>query len=95
MAGLLDGLRVATHWAVADLFERMFAQITLDRDAIYVQQGSIWTSAGVSAGIDLALALVEADAGRDVAMQVARRLVVFYRRPDNRDQWGALLQSQL
>lgn len=94
MAGLLDGLRVATHWLVADMFERMFAQVTLDREAIFGHQGSIWTSAGVSAGIDLALAMVEDDAGRDVAMQVARRLVVFYRRPDNRDQWGALLQAQ-
>ncbi|WP_077048898.1 DJ-1/PfpI family protein [Pseudomonas sp. KK4] len=93
-AGLIDGLRVATHWAMADMFERMFAQVTLDREAIFVQQGSIWTSAGVSAGIDLALAMVEHDAGRDVAMQVARRLVVFYRRPDNREQWGALMNSQ-
>lgn len=93
-AGLLDGRRAATHWAVADLFQRLFPQIELDREAIFVQQGSIWTSAGVSAGIDLALALVEADAGRDVAMQVARHLVVFYRRPDNQDQWRSLLQSQ-
>ncbi|VVP66245.1 hypothetical protein PS918_00327 [Pseudomonas fluorescens] len=92
--GLLDGRRAATHWVVADLFERLYPQIELDREAIYVQQGSIWTSAGVSAGIDLALALVEADVGREMAMQVARRLVVFYRRPDNQDQWGSLLNSQ-
>lgn len=93
-AGLLDGRRAATHWAVADLFQRLFPQVELDREAMYVQQGSIWTSAGITAGIDLALALVEADAGRDVAMQVARHLVVYYRRPDNQEQWGALLQSQ-
>jgi transcriptional regulator GlxA family with amidase domain len=93
-AGLLDGRRAATHWAVAELFERLFPQVELERDAIYVQQGAIWTSAGITAGIDLALALVEADAGRDVAMQVARHLVVFYRRPDNQEQWGSLLQSQ-
>ncbi|MGY2258652.1 AraC family transcriptional regulator [Pseudomonas sp. SDO55104_S430] len=93
-AGLLDGLRVATHWLVADLFERQYPQVELDREAIFVRQGSIWTSAGVSAGIDLALALVEADAGRDISMQVARRMVVYYRRPDNQDKWGTLLQSQ-
>jgi len=93
-AGLLDGLRVATHWTMADLFERAFPQVQLDREAIYVQQQSIWTAAGVSAGIDLALALVEADHGRKVAMQVARHLVVYYRRPDNQEQWGPLLQSQ-
>jgi transcriptional regulator GlxA family with amidase domain len=93
-AGLLDGLRVATHWLMADLFERMFPQVELDREAIFVQQGSVWTSAGVSAGIDLALAMVEADSGREVAMQVARRMVVYYRRPDNQEQWSPLLQSQ-
>lgn len=92
--GLLDGLRVATHWVMADLFERLFPQVELDREAIFVEQGSVWTSAGVSAGIDLALALVEADYGREVAMQVARRLVVYYRRPDNQEQWSPLLQSQ-
>jgi transcriptional regulator GlxA family with amidase domain len=79
---------------MADLFERLFPQVELDREAIFVQQGTIWTSAGVSAGIDLALALVEADHGRDVAMQVARRMVVYYRRPDNQEQWSPLLRSQ-
>ncbi|BCX69221.1 AraC family transcriptional regulator [Pseudomonas izuensis] len=93
-AGLLDGLRVATHWVMADVFERLFPQVELDREAIFVQQQSVWTSAGISAGIDLALALVEADCGREMAMQVARRMVVYYRRPDNQDQWSPLLQSQ-
>lgn len=93
-AGLLNGLRVATHWLMADMFERMFPQVELDREAIFVEQGPVWTSAGVSAGIDLALALVEADNGREVAMQVARRMVVYYRRPDNQEQWSPLLQSQ-
>jgi transcriptional regulator GlxA family with amidase domain len=93
-AGLLDSRRVATHWLFAELFERLFPQVELDHEAIFVQQQSVWTSAGVSAGIDLALALVEADCGREVAMQVARQLVVYYRRPDNQEQWGALLQSQ-
>ncbi|NUU38759.1 AraC family transcriptional regulator [Pseudomonas sp. C2B4] len=93
-AGLLNGLRVATHWVMADLFEQLFPLIELDREAIFVQQQSVWTSAGISAGIDLALALVEADCGREMAMQVARRMVVYYRRPDNQDQWSPLLQSQ-
>jgi transcriptional regulator GlxA family with amidase domain len=93
-AGLLDGRRVATHWMFAELFERLFPQVELDREAIFVQQKSLWTCAGVSAGIDLALALVEADYGREVAMQVARSMLVYYRRADNQDQWSALLQSQ-
>jgi transcriptional regulator GlxA family with amidase domain len=92
--GLLDGLRVATHWLMADLFERLFPQVQLDREAIFIQQQSVWTCAGVSAGIDLALALVEADCGRELAMLVARRMVVYYRRPDNQEQWSPLLQSQ-
>jgi transcriptional regulator GlxA family with amidase domain len=93
-AGLLDGLRVATHWAMADHFERLFPRVDLDREAIFVEQDPVWTSAGVSAGIDMSLALVEADNGREVAMQVARRMVVYYRRPDNQEQWSPLLQSQ-
>lgn len=93
-AGLLDGRRVATHWVMAEWFERLFPQVELDQEAIFVQQQSVWTSAGISAGIDLALALVEADGGREVAMQVARHMVVYYRRPDNQEHWGALLQSQ-
>lgn len=93
-AGMLNGLCVATHWLMADLFERLFPQVKLDREAIFIQQQSVWTSAGVSAGIDLALALVEADCGRELAMLVARRMVVYYRRPDNQEQWSPLLQSQ-
>jgi transcriptional regulator GlxA family with amidase domain len=79
---------------MADDFEQLFPHVQLDREAIFVQQKSIWTAAGVSAGIDLALALVEADNGRELAMQVARHLVVYYRRPDNQEQWSPLLQSQ-
>jgi transcriptional regulator GlxA family with amidase domain len=93
-AGLLDGRRAATHWVMAEWFERLYPEVELDQEAIFVQQQSVWTSAGISAGIDLALALVEADGGREVAMQVARHMVVYYRRPDNQEQWGALLQSQ-
>ena len=94
LAGLLDGRRAATHWVVADLFESLFPWVQLDRDAIFVKHDSVWTSAGVSAGIDLALAMVEADCGLDVSLQVARRLVVFYRRPDNQEQWRPQLHSQ-
>jgi transcriptional regulator GlxA family with amidase domain len=93
-AGLLDGLRAATHWAMCDTLKRRFPSIDVDADAIFIQQGSVWTSAGVSAGIDLALALVEADCGREVAMQVARELVVYLKRPGGQAQYSQLLQSQ-
>ncbi|MHC6225140.1 GlxA family transcriptional regulator [Pseudomonas sp. X10] len=93
-AGLLDGRRAATHWAMCDVLRRDFPDIEVDNESIFVQQGSVWTSAGVSAGIDLALALVEADCGRDVAMQVARELVVFLKRPGGQAQFSELLKSQ-
>ncbi|MNO60385.1 HTH-type transcriptional regulator CdhR [compost metagenome] len=93
-AGLLEGLRAATHWAMCDTLKQRFPSIDVDADAIFIQQGSVWTSAGVSAGIDLALALVEADCGREVAMQVARELVVYLKRPGGQAQYSQLLQSQ-
>lgn len=93
-AGLLDGKRAATHWAMCGLLKERFPSIDVDPDAIFIQQGSVWTSAGVSAGIDLALALVEADCGREVAMQVARELVVYLKRPGGQSQYSAMLQSQ-
>jgi transcriptional regulator GlxA family with amidase domain len=93
-AGLLEGKRAATHWAMCDMLEERFPAISIDRDAIFVQQGKMWTSAGVSAGIDLALAMVEADCGRDIAMKVARELVVFLKRPGGQSQFSELLQSQ-
>lgn len=70
-AGLLDGRRAATHWAMCDRLGTLFLSIEVDNDAIFVEQDNVWTSAGVSAGIDLALPLVEADCGCEVAMQVA------------------------
>lgn len=94
-AGLLDGKRAATHWAMCDLLKKHFPSIEIERDAIFVQEDSVWTSAGVSAGIDLALALVEADCGRDIAMKVARELVVFLKRPGGQSQFSELLQSQV
>jgi transcriptional regulator GlxA family with amidase domain len=94
-AGLLDGKRAATHWALSDRLKELHPTVELDRDAIFVHQGSTWTSAGVTAGIDLSLALVEADCGRDVALAVARELVVFVKRPGGHAQFSAVLEAQL
>jgi transcriptional regulator GlxA family with amidase domain len=93
-AGLLEGKRVATHWGMSDLLKRRFPTLDVDRDAIFVRQQAIWTSAGVTAGIDLALALVEEDCGRAIAMDVARELVVFMKRPGGQAQHSELLQAQ-
>ena len=93
-AGLLDGRRAATHWAMCDALRVRFPQIDVDPESIFVQQEHVWTSAGVSAGIDLALALVEDDCGREVAMQVARELVVFLKRPGGQAQFSELLRAQ-
>ncbi|MBF8705778.1 MULTISPECIES: GlxA family transcriptional regulator [Pseudomonas] len=93
-AGLLDGCRAATHWALCDTLQQRFPALEVDADAIFIQQGAVWTSAGVTAGIDLALALVEADCGRDVSMQAARELVVYLKRPGGQAQYSTLLQLQ-
>lgn len=93
-AGLLHGKRAATHWLLCDELRQRFPDIQIDRDAIFVREGSVWTSAGVSACIDLSLALVEADCGRDVAMTVARELVVFLKRPGGQSQFSQLLEAQ-
>lgn len=93
-AGLLDGKRVTTHWWAADEFRRRFPSVAVDPDPIFLRAGKIWTSAGVTAGIDLALALVEEDLGRAVALAVARHLVVFLKRPGGQSQFSALLAAQ-
>ena len=93
-AGLLDGRRVTTHWAACDLFRRMFPQVHLDPDPIFVRDGDLYSSAGVTAGMDLALALVEDDLGRDVALETARGLVLFLRRPGGQSQFSAQLAVQ-
>ncbi|HEK1768936.1 TPA: DJ-1/PfpI family protein [Pseudomonas putida] len=93
-AGLLQGRRAATHWAMCDDLQRLFPEVQVDAESIFVEQEHLWTSAGVSAGIDLALALVEADCGREVAMQVARELVVFLKRPGGQTQFSQLLKVQ-
>ena len=92
--GLLDGHRAATHWSAAAEFKARFPQVSLDPDAIYVREGKIWTSAGVSAGIDLCLALVEQDEGRELAMATARELVVYLKRPGGQSQFSTLLNAQ-
>ncbi|TFB98913.1 GlxA family transcriptional regulator [Cryobacterium sp. MDB2-10] len=93
-AGLLDGRRATTHWAECEVLGRAYPEVTVDPDAIYVQDGNVWTSAGVTAGIDLALALVADDHGRKAAATVARRLVVYLRRSGGQAQFSALLAAQ-
>ena len=94
-AGLLDGRRATTHWKVCELLADLFPLVEVDPEPIFVHDGNVWTSAGVTAGMDLALALVEDDHGRDVALAIARRLVLFLRRPANQSQFSAALSSQL
>ncbi|MFD5496396.1 GlxA family transcriptional regulator [Streptomyces sp. GDS52] len=93
-AGLLDGRRATTHWSVCDHMARTYPAVDVDPDPIFVRDGRIATSAGVTAGIDLALALVEEDHGRDTALAVARHLVVFLRRPGGQAQFSAQLAAQ-
>lgn len=88
-AGVLDGRRVTTHWARADELAAEYPALTVDADPIYVRDGRCWTSAGVTAGIDLALALVQDDLGVDVAQTVARWLVMFLHRPGGQTQFAA------
>lgn len=93
-AGLLDGRRATTHWAYCDRLAREHPAVEIDPDPVFVRDGHIATSAGVTAGIDLALALVEEDLGRDAALTIARHLVVFLRRPGNQAQFSAQLAAQ-
>lgn len=93
-AGLLDGRRATTHWAYCDTLARHHPAVQVDADPIYVRDGQVATSAGVTSGIDLALALVEEDLGRDTALSIARHLVVFLRRPGNQAQFSAQLAAQ-
>ena len=93
-AGLLDGRRAATHWNSVARLRRFRPQVDVDADAIHVEDGGIWTSAGVTAGIDLALAMIEADHGREVTLAVARRHVVYRIRPGGQSQFSAELAGQ-
>ena len=87
--GLLDGRRVTTHWARAQGAPGQVSGVDVDSDPIFIRDGNVWTWAGVTAGIDLALALVEQDHGADVAQLVARWLVMFLRRPGGQTQFAA------
>jgi transcriptional regulator GlxA family with amidase domain len=93
-AGLLAGKRVTTHWAYCDTLAAKYPDVTVDPDPIFIRDGNLITSAGVTSGIDLALALIEDDLGRAVALTVARHLVVFLRRPGSQSQFSAQLQAQ-
>ena len=93
-AGLLDGRRAVTHWDHCTDLARRYPRITVEADPIFVRDGDVWTSAGVTAGIDLALALVEDDLGRAAALAVARQLVVFLKRPGGQAQYSAALALQ-
>jgi transcriptional regulator GlxA family with amidase domain len=93
-AGLLDGRRATTHWSVCDELAARYPTVEVDPDPIYVRDGNVWTSAGVTAGMDLALALVEEELGREVALTIARRLVLFLHRPGNQSQFSAPLSVQ-
>ena len=93
-AGVLDGRRATTHWSACDRLAAHHPDVTVDPDRIYVQDGNVWTSAGVTAGTDLALALVEHDHGPELAHAVAGWLVVFVRRPGGQAQFSAQLLTQ-
>ena len=93
-AGLLDGKRATTHWSTAASFAQEFPLAKLEVDSIFVRDGQTYTSAGVSAGIDLALAMIEEDHGRTFALRIARSLVVFLKRPGGQSQFSAHLQAQ-
>jgi transcriptional regulator GlxA family with amidase domain len=93
-AGVLDGKRATTHWGVADRLQADFPAVDVDADAIFIRSDNVWTSAGVTAGMDLALALVEQDFGRELAMEVATEMVVYLKRPGGQSQFSAHLLSE-
>jgi transcriptional regulator GlxA family with amidase domain len=94
-AGLLDGRRATTHWGFCDALARAFPAVKVEPDAIFVHDGGVWSSAGITAGMDLALALVEIDHGRAIALDVARRMVMFLKRPGGQSQFSAHLAAQM
>jgi transcriptional regulator GlxA family with amidase domain len=94
-AGLLDGRKVTTHWNWCELLTRKYPRADVDSNPIFIRDGNVYTSAGVTAGMDLALALVEEDHGSRLALQVARNLVLYLRRPGGQSQFSAALSMQL
>jgi transcriptional regulator GlxA family with amidase domain len=93
-AGLLDGRRATTHWVMCDRLARRYSAVTVETDPIFVRDGNVTTSAGVTAGMDLALAFVDEDLGRETALTVARWMVLFIRRPGGQSQFSAQLAAQ-
>lgn len=93
-AGLLDGKSATTHWSCTLDFSQRFPNVRLDPDRIFVKSERVWTSAGITAGIDLSLALIEEDLGESIARQTAQQLVVYYRRPGGQSQFSALLHME-
>jgi len=93
-AGLLDGRRVTTHWALARELQRLYPKAKVEEDRIFIQSDHVWSSAGMTACIDLALALVEADHGAELARAVARKMVVYHRRTGGQSQFSALLELE-
>ena len=90
-SGLLDGRRATTHWRFAAKLQAMYPALRVDGDRIFVNEDGVWTSAGMTAGIDMTLALIEEDLGRDISRAVARMLLVYYRRPGGQMQYSSLL----
>jgi transcriptional regulator GlxA family with amidase domain len=93
-AGLLDGKRATTHWSRTDDFVRRFPKVRLEPDRIFVKDGSVWSSAGITAGVDLSLAMIAEDLGEAVARATAQQLVVYRRRPGGQSQFSALLELE-
>lgn len=92
--GLLDGCRATTHWSAASTLRRLYAKTSVEPEALYVHDGRVWTSGGVTAGIDMCLAMVEEDLGREVAARVARQLILSTRRLGNQSQYSRVLDLQ-
>ena len=93
-AGLLDGRAATTHWSYAQLLQKRYPNVTVDADRIFLQDGNVWTSAGMSSAIDLTLALIEDDHGAELSRDIARRLVVYHRRAGGQSQFSALLELE-
>lgn len=93
-AGLLDGQPVTTHWRQIPEMQKRYPNIRVQKEPLFIRNGNIWSSAGVTAGIDLALAMVEEDLGHDAAMQIAQALVVFFKRPGGQPQFSNVLLAQ-
>ncbi|MBB3541596.1 MULTISPECIES: GlxA family transcriptional regulator [unclassified Rhizobium] len=93
-AGVLDGRRATTHWLLARELQSRYPKVRLEEDRIFIIDGSVWSSAGMTAGVDLALAMIEKDHGADVARAVARKLVVYHRRAGGQSQFSALLELE-